>query len=163
MKYLLVVRHGEVHVIKAFKEFTAAASSNKNDIKRRSNLSMGYAANNTNSKATDDSSNEGDKKADLCILGPNAAFMELSMFDKDTGSTPSQTMTRTSLFEKKMKEASEIRGSSLVTGTACEIGWLSKHIFLQLIGRTTLNDSGTENSNSFNGINLFDHLKEWIL
>ena len=104
MRYLLIVKHGEVHVIK---KFTVPRGDGAEDVKR----------------------------ADLCMLGPTSAFLELSMFnDRSESPSPDGSAQPPAAAGQpgQPRETFELRGSTLVTSSCCEIGWLSKHIFKQL-------------------------------
>ncbi len=153
MKYLLIVKHGEVHVMKNFKvkkkrkgagnHVDPAATPVRNA--RRGNIGAIHQGTSEKKIAmlkkgsrTRGSQRDFDfveKRADLCTLGPTSAFLERSMFEN------SAVTSEEDLEEKIMHEKSETRGSTLVTGCCCEIGWLSKHIFNQLTrhGTTLVN------------------------
>jgi len=149
MKYIMIVKHGEVHVIKDFaiQKFDPSVGFDKFEAPNKE-VGSGIER----------------KRADLCALGPSSAFFEASMFDDGV----SNKEGRLTLEERKRMEAGEKRGSSLVTSSCCEIGWLSKHIFNQLtkFGLKKINNQTThvEDPHAIEGLDTdqIDHreLKE---
>lgn len=115
MKYIMIVKHGEVHVIKDFTvPKIAACGMTTTSFRTPTNKEQDFTEK---------------KRADLCALGPSSAFLERSMFDNGVEKKEGERIT---LEDRKKMEAGEKRNSSLVTSSCCEIGWLSKHIFNQL-------------------------------
>lgn len=143
MRYLLIVKQGEVHVIKTFRVPLKE--------KKVATTTRGW----------------NERRADLCALGPSSAFLEQSMFS--SYSQPQTEAKDSSLAaKKKKKQAAEVetRGSTLVTSCCCEIGWLSKHIFNQLINfgiKGMLGGTGGEGGVQSNGFEMMTSLKEWML
>jgi len=105
MKYMMLVRHGEVHVMKNFSMKVRGAETAVHT-RRRGNIGVMAAGMSLDKKMKmlekrpDQGVNVLHRKklAKLCILGPNAAFLERSMF--------------TSLNKEKddMKDEEEVSG-----------------------------------------------------
>ena len=146
MKYMAILRHGEIHVMKNF-SLKKKSETKKRSLERRGNISIipagltldkkikALATRQGASMDDDVQRNRNQKRACLCILGPNAAFIERSMFtsfskDRDDAVEDDESKK---IQDKIMHENSEARGCTLVTSCACEIAWLSRHIFYELV------------------------------
>ena len=149
MKYLLIVKQGEVHVLKTFKVPLKA---------KKGATSKGW----------------NERRADLCALGPSSAFLEQSMFSSISQPQAEAKDSPALAAKKKKKQAEEVetRGSTLVTSCCCEVGWLSKHIFNQLMkygSKGMLSNGGggggdgSEQDDQSSGYEMMTSLKEWML
>ena len=189
MRYLMIVKHGEVHVIKNFrvkkKKRRDMSISNKRveeedfstqtfTAKRRGGTVVKAALTGARTAAMSQRQTIAGavqgceympKRADLCILGVNAAFLERGMLESSKADMKKDAAEE--LEERIMTETqSENRGCTLVAGCACEVGWLSKHVFNQLThyGTTLVETMGSQNANmSRQAEQLMADLSEWII
>ncbi|GMI02425.1 hypothetical protein TrVE_jg2890 [Triparma verrucosa] len=163
MKYLLIVKQGEVHVLKTFKVPKKG--------KTASTMALLHPSLKQNMQTT---AMWNVRRADLCALGPSSAFLEDSMFTSFTKASPppgedvsdSEKTRKDAAARKKKAEEEERRGCTLVTSCCCEVGWLSKHIFNQLMkygskAAGKLNEKDQEEHES--GEQMMTSLKEWML
>lgn len=104
MKYIMIVKHGEAHVIKGFTFQGKGKGGGKSST--GSNFQTPGLAPHKSLMGLET------KRANLCSLGPSSAFLERSMFGEGVDRRPGET----SLEYRKRREAGEKRGSSLVTG-----------------------------------------------
>jgi hypothetical protein len=200
MKYLMIMQHGEIHVMKDFRvkkkkkkaalAAAAAADSGIGDAVspvntgRRGNIGaihsgrMSTTINSLKTQRTKVAGAESDvnfikKRADLCILGPSAAFLERSMLESSSQTNIEDLAAN--MEEKIMSESGgETRGCTLVSGCCCEVAWLSKHVFNQLTHygttRVALDMKSKEvlvaqqlAAMSKDAAKLMANLSEWIL
>ncbi|GMI17781.1 hypothetical protein TrLO_g3279 [Triparma laevis f. longispina] len=166
MKYLLIVKQGEVHVLKTFKVPKKG--------KTAATISMLHPSLRQNMGTT---AMWNERRADLCALGPSSAFLEDSMFTSFTNAdsgikegdiSDTEKARKEAAARKKKAEEEERRGCTLVTSCCCEVGWLSKHIFNQLMkyGSKAVSKAGegkVDEEEYESGLKMMTSLKEWML